>query len=410
MAHGSRHAALLEEAVRHGIKPGLERIATLTRDIDVPPVIHVAGTNGKGSTVVMAEAILLEHGLSTGAYIKPHLIDVTERIRLDGREIAPGRFDSLMDELEPVIERMRDPPTYFEVLTALAVLAFSDARVDAAILETGMGGRLDATNQFDKSVACITRVALDHTDVLGATAAEIAREKAGILRPGVASVTGARGDALAAIEEVARGIGAPLDVLGRDILVDGDEDGFSVSYRGDARDLRTRLQGAHQIDNAALAVACASIFAPPLDPVLIRRALENATLPGRFQVVAHMGRTVVLDCAHNPDAAEVLAVTLASKGISPDAMVYAAMADKDIIGVLRALPRTRTFLTTVGEPRSAGREVLTGAADAAGLRASWADDPMEAMASALEGVPEGGTVLVTGSVYLVGRVLCRLAG
>ncbi|HID74091.1 MAG TPA: bifunctional folylpolyglutamate synthase/dihydrofolate synthase, partial [Thermoplasmata archaeon] len=282
----SRHADLLDRAAREGVKPGLDRIAPLTAGIEMPPVIHVAGTNGKGSTVVMLEAILEEHGFSTGAYIQPHLIEPTERIRLRGRDITWDLLDDCLDALLPRIEGMADGPTYFEIFTAAAAIAFSMAGVDVAILETGMGGRLDATNHFPKEVACITRVALDHTAVLGGTVREIAREKAGIVASGVPVVTGASGEALGEIEAAARSAGSPLHVLGRDLLIAGSPGGFSVRFRGTHDGLRTAMDGRHQMENAALAVASAALLVGGLDTAATRRALARASLPGRFQVQA----------------------------------------------------------------------------------------------------------------------------
>jgi len=404
-----RHLEILDSASREGVKPGLERIRVLTDGIGVPPVIHIAGTNGKGSTAIMTEAILQEHGLAVGTYTQPHIVDPTERIRIDGHDISEDGLAEVLDGLSPRIGAMADRPTYFEVFTAAAVLAFSRAGVGVAVLETGMGGRLDATNLFPKRVACITRVAIDHAEVLGQTIREIAGEKAAIITPGIDVVTGATGDALDVIEEAARKAGTPVKVLGRDIIVEFHDTSFSV-VTGKARydGMHTSMPGSHQAENAALAVACAEAFYGPLDVMKVRTALDSAWLPGRFQGIDHQHRRIIFDVAHNPDAAAALASTLKAEGREPDATVFAAMREKDIPGVLAALPNTRYILTTVGASRSADRVQLDEAADGIGLGTEWVPEPEEALERAIALTREGDTILVTGSGYLVGRVLSHL--
>jgi len=404
-----RHLAILDSASREGVKPGLDRIRVLTDGIGVPPVIHIAGTNGKGSTAIMTEAILQEHGLTVGTYTQPHIVDPTERIRTDGRDISGDGLGDLLDELSARIDAMADRPTYFEVFTAAAVLAFTRAGVDVAVLETGMGGRLDATNLFPKRVACITRVAVDHSEVLGQTIREIAGEKAAIITPGIDVVTGATGDALDVIEEAARKAGTPVKVLGRDVIVEFHDTSFSV-ITGMARyaDLRTSMPGSHQAGNAALAIACAEAFYGPLDAMKVRTALDSAWLPGRFQGIDHRHRRIIFDVAHNPDAAAALASTLKAEGTEPDATVFAAMREKDIPGVMAALPHANYILTTVGTQRSAGQPQLEEAAGIVGIGAEWVPEPEEALKRAIENTEEGDTILVTGSGYLVGRMLTSL--
>jgi len=252
-------------------------------------------------------------------------------------------------------------------------------------------------------------VALDHTETLGQTIAEIAGEKAAIITPDINVVTGASGKALDVVMDAAMRAGAAVRLLGRDIIVEFHETSFSVvTGRARHEDLHTSMPGSHQAENAALAIACAEAFYGPLDTMKVRTALGSAWLPGRFQGIDHRHRKIIFDVAHNPDAATALTSTLKAEGREPDATVFAAMREKDIPGVLSALPRTRYVFTTVGAPRSAGNRQLDEAADGMGLGTEWVPEPEEALERAIERTEDGDTILVTGSGYLVGRMLSYL--
>ncbi len=413
---------------------GLARIKALLKRLDDPHArlacLHIAGTKGKGSTAAMTESILRAAGYRTGLYTSPHLVDIRERIRVGGRMVSREDFARLVERTRPHIERAREecarepdsamarPPTYFEIVTHLAFMHFAEVEVDAAVLEVGLGGRLDATNVIDAPVACaITSVGHDHMDILGETLAEIAGEKAGILKARVPAVVAPQQpEALAAIRDAARRVGAPLSHVGRDIvLVDGDET-FSVRTPDAAYDdLRISLWGAHQRTNAAVAVGLVDVARGAgferVTPEAVREGLARVSWPGRIQLVAERPATVI-DGAHNRESVRALLGTLAERFPAARAVfVFGAAADKDWRGMLECLlPRAEALVaTSIGTGRAAAPDEIVGAAreveGADGCAVEVEVDPAEALARARGIAGPDGLVVAAGSLYLVGKLL-----
>jgi len=397
-----------------GVDLGLDRVRRALSALGSPeqrlPAVQIAGTNGKGSTAAMTEAILRAAGWRTGLYTSPHLARFTERIRIDGREVAGDRLATLDDR----IAATGVPLTYFEVATLLAFLVMAEEGVELAVLETGLGGRLDAVTTCHPLATAITSIGWDHQDYLGATLAAIAREKAGILKPGV-PVFLARlpPEADAEIAGVAAQVGAPLRRLGLDFPADLPVD-LAAPGAG--------LLGAHQRSNAALAVALASEAARrrarPLAPAAIAAGLAGVRWPGRLELI---GGDLLLDCAHNPEGAEALAAALPEiAGGRPVALVISVVADKDLGGILRPLlPLASLVVATRSQNRRARSPADLAAAIAALAPGAQSppvlarDDAAQALAEARRQLADragGGLVVVAGSIFLVGEIRARLLG
>ena len=417
--NGAEALALLDARARFGQRMGLDTMRGMLaacgdfhKDLRV---VHVGGTNGKGSVCAMVASVLTASGRRTGLYTSPHLVRFSERIQVDGREIADDELARAMERVRPALDKFPEA-TYFEVATLVALRHFVDAGVEIAVLEVGLGGRLDATNVFEKPlVTVITNISLEHTEVLGKTVDAIAREKAGILRHDVPCVTGATGDALAAIKEVAAEVDAPLHVLGDDIVPmpdTEDETGQTMDLIGprEHADLRIPLLGAHQVENAALAVATLDLLSGmgyDIAEMPLREGLLHARWPGRLQRVEGKP-ALLLDGAHNPAGALALAEHLKARGLKP-VLVFGALADKDWNAMVMALaPHVRdAIVTRVPSARAADPQEVARAFSMAGIFGMVVDEPGHALRTA-EGIagPEG-LVLVTGSLYLVGDVLSR---
>ena len=398
-----------------GVKLGLDGIRALLELLDRPqsafPSILVGGTNGKGSVAAMLDAMLLAHGRRTGLYTSPHLVRPNERIRIGGEDIGSAELDRVLEVVRTACERgvasgaLEAHPSFFEVMTAAAMTAFHDARVDVAVLEVGLGGRLDATNAMEPLVSAIVTVGLDHVATLGGTLAAIAGEKAGILRAGRVLVSGVdQPEALAVLRARCAESSAMF------------VDARTAPFRYD--DLRLPLAGAHQKANARVAVATLEAFAEArglaIDPEAVRRGLAAVRWPGRLQLVP--GRPpVLLDGAHNPQGAMALAAELAVErgaGRPRPVLVFAAMKDKDVAGLISPLlPHVvRVVATRPGVDRAEDPEVLAATIRGAGTPAETASGPAEALARARELAGSDGFVLVAGSLYLVGSVLALLDG
>lgn len=406
--------AYLGDLGRFGMRLGLETTERLLRRLGNPhrafPSLHVAGTNGKGSTAHALAAILRVAGLRVGLYTSPHLLRFTERIQVSGREMDRADVGRLAARVRAAASGL--PVTFFEATTALGFLHFAEARVDAAVVEVGLGGRLDATNVLTPVVAAITTVGLEHREHLGSTHAEIAREKAGIVKGGRPVVAGELPPpALAVVEEVARERHAPLHLLGRDFTARRDPpapDGERLWYRGLGIEgqLALPLYGRHQIANAAVAACAAEVAAKegiPIEPHHIAQGLALAHLPGRFSVVAGTP-PIVLDAAHNPDAARALRVALEDRfGSRPVALVFGVLSDKDHLEMLRALaPRVACVLAVRPDtPRARDPGDVVHAARDLGMRAEVWSDVERALDRARAEVGEGGVVAVSGSFYTV---------
>jgi dihydrofolate synthase / folylpolyglutamate synthase len=394
-----------------GVKLGLDGIRALLAILDHPerafPIVLIGGTNGKGSVAAMVDAMLLASGRRSALYTSPHLVRPNERIRIAGEDIDAPALDRVLNVVRDACDRgladgrLEAQPSFFEVATAAALWAFRDRTCDAAVLEVGLGGRLDATNATEPLVSAIVTVHLDHVATLGGTLAAIAGEKAGIIRAGRALVSGvAKPEAVAVIRE-------RCDALGASFI-----DGRSTPLPSG---VRLSLDGAHQRDNARVAVVTFQEFARaidlPVDPQAVRRGLETARWPGRLQLVAG-SPSILLDGAHNAAGAESLAAHLALRGGPKPVLLFAAMADKDVAGILAPLAShvASVVATKPDVLRAAGAGELAAAARALGLPAGSETTPAHALAKARALAGPGGLVLVAGSLYLVGEVLALLDG
>jgi dihydrofolate synthase / folylpolyglutamate synthase len=418
------------------IEPSLTRIAALVDLLGSPqrgyPVLHIAGTNGKTSVARMLDALLSRIGLRVGRYTSPHLQRATERISLDGAPISPERYVEAYHDIEPYVALVDAgspvPLSKFEVLTGMALAAFADAPVDAAVVEVGLGGSWDATNVVDGAVAVITPVALDHVSYLGGSIAGIAAEKAGIIKPGAVAVLAEQPPEVAeviAARSVEREVtvvheGREFGVLHRDILAGGQLlrlQGLAAVYD----EVFLPLHGAHQARNAALALAAAEAFfgagaGRSLNIDAVRGAFAAVTAPGRLERVC-TAPSVFLDAAHNPHGARALAAALREDfSFRRVVAVVGVMRDKDARGILAELEPVvdDVVVTASSSPRAMDVEELAVAArkgfDESALRLeprlSGAVETAIALAAEVgldAGGGSGAAVVITGSVVTVGE-------
>ncbi len=383
----------------------------------LPPVVHVAGTNGKGSVIADLRAIAEAAGSRVHVYTSPHLVRFHERIRLAGRVIDEA---DLADLLDACAQANGDHPiTFFEITTAAAFLAFARTPADLLLLEVGLGGRLDATNVVIRPAACvITPVDLDHGEFLGTTIAAVAAEKAGILKPDVPAVSAAQAPAAAAVIAArAAELDAPLLVAGRDFAAVPSAGGFRFDGFGEAFDLPLpALAGRHQIDNAGLAVAVARLL--DLPAAALAPGLRAAVWPGRLQRLGHgpavdlaaaAGAELWLDGGHNPHAAAALAVALGAMADGrPLALICGLLSTKDAGGffaAFRTLAPPVVALAIPGEAASRPAGEVAAAARDAGLTAETAADLPAAISQACRLAGPRPRLLICGSLYLAGQVL-----
>jgi dihydrofolate synthase/folylpolyglutamate synthase len=381
-------------------------------------VVHVAGTNGKGSVIAFLRAMLEARGLRVHVYTSPHLVRFSERIVVAGEEIADDALVGLLEECEAA--NGNEPITFFEITTAAALLAFARARADVTLLETGLGGRLDATNVIDDPLlTALTPISMDHQAFLGDTLDQIAGEKAGILKPGVPCVVAAqRPGAARVIQNRAGAVGAPLAWEGTDwsVRLDGEGFFFDDNLGGTAYPAPS-LRGAHQIANAGLAVACVRrLRGLDMDDAAIGAGLQRASWPARLQHLTggRLARLLPedwelwLDGGHNPAAGEALAAHARSWADKPLYLVFGGLRNKDAEGILAPLAPHARRLVTVAIP---GQESSLTAAEAAtaGASAGLAGEPVDGVEHALTtlaGDARGpARVLICGSLYLAGSVL-----
>lgn len=379
------------------------------------PSLHVAGTHGKGSLCALCAAALQAHGYRTGLFTSPNLAGDVHGIRIDGVAAAPELLQAAFARLYPYLQA-QPGWTYFEVSVALMFTAFALAAVDVAVIEVGLGGRLDATNVLRPRVSVITPIDLDHTAILGGSLAEIAAHKAGIIKPGVPVVSAAQpAEAAAVIAAQAAALNAPLSRVGVEWQVQplaAAAGGQTLRVRGAAGDwqpLQIRLLGAHQIGNAATAYAALQTLADtglPVSLAAIQTGFAAARWPGRFEV--HPGQpTVILDGAHSPGAARALRAALDTYFPEvPVVLVLGVSADKDLPGLLAALlPRIQqAYATQAAQPRAMPAAQLAEQLGALGLPARAEPQPAAALAAAKQACPPGGVVLVAGSLFLVEEV------
>ena len=377
--------------------------------LDVP-VVHITGTNGKGSVAAMVSSLLREHGLVVGTYTSPHLRSVHERIRRDGHPIGDEDLAEALSGVAAVEELLEAPPTWFEALTAAAYRWFAEAPVEVAVVEVGLLGRYDATNVADATVAVVTSVGGDHTDFAPGWEVAVATEKAGIIGPRSTAVLGDVAPELVGVFE-AEGP-EQLLLLGRDFSVEQDQvavGGHLVTLRGvHARheDLFLPVHGVHQVDNAAVALAATEAFFHRAVPdEVAQQAFGAVELPGRFEVVHH-GPLVVLDGAHNPDALAALGRTLDDEftPVGSRTVVLGMLGGRDPDAALDALRTLRPDMVVCTAPdgtRSLDPARLAAACERAGLAHELVADPGAAVSRALGVAAEEDVVVVTGSFRLI---------
>lgn len=414
----------IDESVSPRTSYKLDRMRAFLHELGDPhrgrPTIHVGGTSGKGSTSTMIACALKASGRRTGLHTKPHLHSMTERARIDGSPVSRERFASLLDEMMPAIERTTSRhgrPTFYETLLALAFLYFTQERVEAAVIEVGLGGRLDGTNVVEPVVAAITSVGYDHTEILGETIEEIAFEKAGIAKHGVPLVLAPVTDsARAVIERYAAEVGAPVvhvaDVVR--VELDGsqgmrDQMLLVRSARGAYR-LELPVLGIFQRSNAATAIAVLEQLSEELRPnaEAVARGFAELEIPGRMEVLA--GKTVVVfDLAHNAEKAESLTASLRERFSGRRIHYVVAIGEsKDarrIIEILSALPSSFTFTSfTVPGRRAIPPSRLAAIAESLGTWGRTIGDPTEALTVARRKAEIGDVVVVTGSTFIVAEL------
>ncbi len=413
----SSAVAYLFRLQKHGIKLGLATMTALTVRLGMPQtkyrILHIAGTNGKGSTAAMAAAVLQASGYRVGLYTSPHLVEFRERIRVNGDMITELRVAQLTEHIQALCQPDLSP-TFFEYTTAMAFQHFADSGVDVAVLEVGLGGRFDATNVVTPMVCAVTTIALDHQEYLGTTGSLIAFEKAGIIKPGVPVVLGRLDDdAWRTIDQVARERQAPVFRLNENFHTVGEAArqfsyyGLAMCYDG----LTCALEGRHQLDNVACALALLEAAAPQgivVTAEAVSEGLRGVNWAGRLEVIDRHP-TILLDGAHNPAAAEVLADFLAHSDRShpsrPVVLVLGMMRDKDHRGFFEPLRGLvdEVVLTQADLPRSATAQELRASLEGLVLHPHVMPVLSDAMALARQLATPDGLVCVTGSLMLVGE-------
>lgn len=423
--------AYLEQAASFGIKPGLERIEAMLKKLGNPEtaykVIHVTGTNGKGSVVAMITSVLENAQLRVGRYISPHLLDYTERIYICGHDISREDFAKaatvVRKAAEEIIADGVEAPTEFELLTAMAFWYFKEQKVDYAVMEVGMGGLYDSTNVILPVVSVITNVAMDHMKYLGNTLQEIAHQKAGIIKEGIPVVTAAQHVALKQLKKEAHEKKSRIYFYGRDFEIDSRnpwKHGQVVTVK--RKDMPKELEksllfvpfvGAHQAVNAAVATMALSIIMKQDDRVNendLREGLARTRWQGRFEIHDVKGVTYIMDGAHNPAGAEALMEALEEQ--YPDKrrlFVFTSLADKDTETVIQLLIRKgdKVFACEAPTPRARKPEEIGAMIKAQKIDAAFMAEPSvkAALEDATKEAGAGDIVLICGSLYILGDAI-----
>jgi dihydrofolate synthase / folylpolyglutamate synthase len=383
--------------------------------------VHVAGTKGKGSTCMMLASMLANCGMKIGLYTSPHLVDLRERVQINGEMISEADFTRLIGRLAPLIKRQgRDEPTFFEIMTTLAFLYYVEKGVDLAVIETGLGGRLDSTNVLKPEVCAITSISYDHVKQLGRTLALIAEEKAGIFKPGVPVVSSPQAaEARDVLVRVAEKVKAPLKFTGRDIefsyrfessRANGPQTRVSlITPNSRFEHLPVPLPGDHQAINCGLALSIMTVLKDKGFPIEDQKAIEGlakAHMPGRMEVI-HQDPRIMVDGAHNAASVEALMRAI-GQNVTYDSMVviFGCRSDKDIPGMLDhiQLGADKVIFTTTGSPRSADPAELSAQyVERSGKMAQVARSLQEALDIAERAVTREDLICITGSFYLVGQ-------
>ena len=420
----------LDELNTFGIRLGLARMEELCARLGNPErsyqVIHIAGTNGKGSVTQMMDAVCRAAGIRSGRYLSPHLVSYTERMSVDGHDISEERFAEFLTRVRTAADEMvaagHEHPTQFEALTALAFLYFAEERVEIAVVETGLGGLLDSTNVVEPALTIITNVAMDHADRCGGTLAGIAEHKAGIIKEGVPVITAATGEPLAIIERRAEELGADIFVCGEDfsaVLQHSPESGQQVAFHSlicrESEPYALALAGGYQAENAALVIMAAKLMEredPRVTEAAVRTALRTVRHPARFEILMQENLPIVIDGAHNPAGMRALRAGLDCYFPDvPRVFLLGILKDKDIDAMLAALLRPGDQVVTVrpNSERAAGADVVAAVALGIGADTHACSDPRTALAEAEVRARTAHAILVAaGSLYLVGGIRALL--
>ncbi len=397
---------------RFGIKPGVERVKSLLERLGNPEkkfrTIHVVGTNGKGSTSAFLSTILLHAGHSVAQFSSPHLVHFTERFRINGKEYSA---DKLAINLNTVLEVAPEEATFFEITTALAALIFSEERIELAVMEAGMGGRSDATAVFAGEMTILTPITFDHTEYLGTTIEQIAREKAGIIRPGTPVISAEQPDtALQVIKELCLARNCTLKIRGNDFSDIRNHDG-TLDYRGLSRiltQLTPGIKGRYQACNAAVALAAAEVLEAGgmnIPPSSFNEGIATAYWPGRMELVPGLP-PLLLDGAHNPAGASALAEALQDYSRSRLLLVTGVCNDKDIEQIYAPLiPLVDSIFTvTPAVERALKDDELTSFFQKQGIASQPCGSVVAGISKARSQASEGDLILVCGSLFVVGEV------
>jgi dihydrofolate synthase/folylpolyglutamate synthase len=412
------------KAGRHAL-PTLERIASLVKVMGDPqstyPVVHITGTNGKGSTARMCAALLTSTGLNPGLYTSPHLETINERIAVGGRTISDEELSKELAAMAELEVFVRERATWFEILTATAFGWFADEGADLAVIEVGLGGRFDATNVADAEVAVVTNVELDHVDILGSSRQQIASEKAGIIKADSTVVVGEQDPSILSIFEEEAVTAGAAGLWRRGEEFGAERSRLAVGGRvldlytplGRYEEVFLPLYGAHQADNAACALAAAqSLLGFPLGEDVVMEAFASVTVPGRLEVVGHRP-LVVLDGAHNTAGALAAGAALAEDFFGRrTVVVMGCLRGRDPADLLQGLGPELISLVlacTPPSPRAQAGEAVVRAASSLGLPARDCGGVSEALEQAVQVAGEDDLVLVTGSLYVVGAARSLLS-
>ncbi len=421
----------IQSLEKFGIKPGLERISTLLHYLNNPEKAYksivVGGTNGKGSTCAMIDSILRSAGYRTGLYTSPHLVSMNERIKVNGEIIDNPSFNATAEQLFDMVGRHTELSslTYFEFMTAAAILYFNHRKIDIALLEVGMGGRFDATNVVQPDVSVITNISLDHQQYLGTTVQEIAVEKAGIIRPGRPFITTDRNPASRQVlEDECQDKGGIPYFIDRDFSTSGDQTNM-VFYNNKRtiRNLQLHLKGRHQIYNAAAAIQAVLLFGEEGIKITdneIRDGLLKTSWPGRFEIIKK-NPDMILDAGHNPAGIQTLVQAVKDIYLTPFpppdqgesrpvTVVFAVSKDKDWHTMATMLSEiTDTFVVTSYEgerstdPEELGHFIRSNRSNGSN-RADVVLPSKNAIQHALAITPDNGVIIVTGSIFLIGEI------
>lgn len=406
-------------------KFNLARMVSFLEKLNNPqdnyPSIHVAGTKGKGSVCAFISTILQEAGYSVGFYSSPHMHEFTERIRVNSRQIPKIQFVEIIDQMKPVIAQAKELTT-FEITTALAFLYFAKSQVDIAVIEVGLGGRLDATNVINPLVAAITSISLDHTKILGNTVEKIAREKAGIIKPGIPTVLAPQKENVkAVIREIADTKNSRLIEIGNDVIAErlvgglgGEKFYFSKTASSNkGLELTIPLLGSHQVENAAVAFAVIEYLISvgyKINDKYIKNGFRNTKWPGRFEILSR-NPYVIIDSSHNVDAIRKLDLTLYDYfPLSKVTLIFGASEDKQITKMLRTIQPNveKIIFTRAKHPRAVDPLELSKKLDCSQTPFVIADSPEIALTEALDGIEvkdsDQEVILATGSIFLAAAI------